>query len=98
MADTADRIIDLHAHGQTNRANEFQARDGVTTALELESRVPDVAASREIDLATWTVLTTSLYPGASPPSVVAVWDYCRARRLDVFRKPVHLVPMPVTTF
>jgi len=32
----APGFIDLHAHGQTNRANEFQARDGVTTALELE--------------------------------------------------------------
>ncbi len=40
----APGFIDLHAHGQTNRANEFQARDGVTTALELESGVPDVAA------------------------------------------------------
>ena len=29
-------FIDLHAHGQTNEANEFQAHDGVTTALELE--------------------------------------------------------------
>ena len=40
----APGFIDLHAHGQTNRANEFQARDGVTTALEMESGVPDVAA------------------------------------------------------
>jgi len=30
-------VIDLHAHGQTNEANEFQAHDGVTTALELEA-------------------------------------------------------------
>ena len=37
-------FIDLHAHGQTNRANEFQARDGVTTALELESGVGKPAA------------------------------------------------------
>jgi Amidohydrolase family len=29
-------FIDLHAHGQNNIANDFQARDGVTTALELE--------------------------------------------------------------
>ena len=36
----APGFIDLHAHGQTNRANEFQARDGVTTALELESGSP----------------------------------------------------------
>ncbi len=33
----APGFIDPHAHGQTNRANEFQAHDGVTTALELES-------------------------------------------------------------
>ncbi len=37
----APGFIDLHAHGQTHRANEFQARDGVTTALELESGVAD---------------------------------------------------------
>ncbi len=36
-------FIDLHSHGQSARANEFQAMDGVTTALELESGVPDVA-------------------------------------------------------
>ncbi|MBM3787473.1 MAG: amidohydrolase family protein [Acidobacteria bacterium] len=29
-------FIDLHSHGLTNAANEFQAHDGVTTALELE--------------------------------------------------------------
>ncbi len=37
-------FIDLHAHGQTNRANEFQARDGVTTALEMESGVGRLTA------------------------------------------------------
>ena len=40
----APGFIDLHAHGQTNRANEFQARDGVTTALEMESGVASPAA------------------------------------------------------
>lgn len=40
----APGFVDLHAHGQTNRANEFQARDGVTTALELEGGVADVGA------------------------------------------------------
>ena len=36
-------FIDLHAHGQSARANEFQAHDGVTAALELESGFPLVA-------------------------------------------------------
>lgn len=43
----APGFIDLHAHGQTNRANEFQARDGVTTALEMESGVGDLTAYLE---------------------------------------------------
>ena len=40
----APGFIDLHAHGQTNSANEYQAHDGVTTALELEVGVPSVGA------------------------------------------------------
>ncbi|MEO0425412.1 MAG: amidohydrolase family protein [Pseudomonadota bacterium] len=46
----APGFIDLHAHGQTNAANEYQARDGVTTALELEGGAPFLRqwlASRE---------------------------------------------------
>lgn len=38
----APGFIDLHAHGQTNQSNEYQAHDGVTTALELEVGVPSV--------------------------------------------------------
>ena len=40
----APGFVDLHAHGQSYRANEFQAHDGVTTALELEAGVPFVSA------------------------------------------------------
>ena len=38
----APGFIDLHAHGRRARANEFQAMDGVTTALELETGVIDM--------------------------------------------------------
>ncbi len=38
----APGFVDLHAHGQCARSNEFQAMDGVTTALELELGVPDI--------------------------------------------------------
>ena len=38
----APGFIDLHAHGQSPESNEYQAHDGVTTALELEVGVPEV--------------------------------------------------------
>jgi predicted amidohydrolase YtcJ len=39
----APGFIDLHAHGQDGISNQFQAADGVTTALELEIGVYPVA-------------------------------------------------------
>jgi N-acyl-D-aspartate/D-glutamate deacylase len=38
----APGFIDLHEHGQEPRNYEFQARDGVTTSLELEAGTADV--------------------------------------------------------
>ena len=40
----APGFIDLHAHGQTTGDMQIQARDGVTTALDLEVGVYPVAA------------------------------------------------------
>jgi len=40
----APGFIDLHAHGQTNKENEYQAFDGVTTALELEVGVDTLSS------------------------------------------------------
>jgi phage recombination protein Bet len=41
----------------------------------------------------WRVLC-DLYPSAETPEViVAVVEYCAARKLDPLRKPVHIVPM-----
>ena len=37
-------FIDLHAHGQTPETYRYQARDGVTTAFELEVGSGDIAA------------------------------------------------------
>ena len=35
-------FIDLHSHGINNISNEYQAHDGVTTALELEAGLPAI--------------------------------------------------------
>lgn len=43
------------------------------------------------------VLKNSLYPGAKDESIKMVMSYCQAARLDPMQKPVHIVPMLVST-
>ena len=43
----APGFIDLHSHGQTPENYRLKARDGVTTALELEIGVSPVTPSRK---------------------------------------------------
>ena len=52
-------------------------------------------AERGIPDTTWNTLAKTLYPDASMNSVLMVWDYCSARKLDPLKKPVHIVPMRV---
>lgn len=53
------------------------------------------AASRGLDESTWNALSSTIYPGSKPESILMAVDYCRARKLDIMLKPVHLVPMQV---
>lgn len=50
---------------------------------------------RGIDESTWGALCNTIYPGANPDSILMAVDYCKARKLDIMLKPVHLVPMQV---
>ncbi len=57
--------------------------------------LPAPVARRGISEAQWRTLMNNLYPGAAAESVVMVWDYCAARKLDPLKKPCHIVPMQV---
>lgn len=47
-----------------------------------------------IDRGQWTALVESVFPTAkSPEAVIMALSYCSARKLDIFKKPVHIVPM-----
>jgi phage recombination protein Bet len=59
-------------------------------AMSAANSIPALAMS-EAELA--GVLQSSLYPGASMPSIKMVISYCRAALLDPMQKPVHIVPM-----
>lgn len=52
-----------------------------------------LTTSAEHQAAIRTALKTSLYPGASDPSIDMVLAYCTAAGLDPMQKPVHIVPM-----
>ena len=42
----------------------------------------------------WKVLTEVTFPTAkTAEAIVMALDYCKARKLDIFKKPVHVVPM-----
>lgn len=68
------------------------------TALALQpSRLPMSKAIAEefgIDAPTWRVLVDQTFPAARTiEAVLMALSYCRARNLDIFKKPVHIVPM-----
>ncbi len=47
-----------------------------------------------IDKGQWNVLTEAIFPNAqTPDSIALVLNYCKANKLDVFKKCVHIVPI-----
>lgn len=47
-----------------------------------------------IDAASWRALTDAVFPSASTTdAVILALSYCKARKLDPFKKPVQIVPM-----
>jgi phage recombination protein Bet len=66
-------------------------RKPASSSVALDPRVVE----RGISPAQWRTLCKSLYPGANELSVLMVWDYCLARRLDPLKKPCHIVPIEV---
>lgn len=55
---------------------------------------PVALEKRGIQAHHWAVLVETVWPAAeSTRAVVAALDYCHARGLDPFKRPVHIVPM-----
>ena len=59
----------------------------------IQARLP-MPANASIEPGVWRVLCESIFPSAtSPQSIIMALDYCKARKLDILKKPVHIVPM-----
>ena len=62
-------------------------------AMTTQSRLP-VPTGTSVSPEQWRVLTEAIFPNAkTAEAIVLALDYCRARKLDVFKRPVHIVPM-----
>lgn len=70
-------------------------KESTALATAKAPELPEQVTRRGISDAQWRTLSNNLFPGANPNSVLMVWDYCIARRLDPMKKPCHIVPMEV---
>ncbi len=56
--------------------------------------VPELLDSFAIDNVGWKVLVDTIFPNAtSAESIIMALAYCRKRNLDIYKRPVHIVPM-----
>jgi phage recombination protein Bet len=69
----------------------------MNAVIKAEPGLPAPVARRGITEAQWRTMMNNLFPGAKAESVIMVWDYCAARKLDPLKKPCHIVPMQVRT-
>lgn len=67
------------------------------SALQKAQPQENALVTAEHAAAVRTALKNSLYPGASDASVDLVLAYCKAGGYDPMTKPVHIVPMKVST-
>lgn len=82
---------------QTRRQTEQAPQQQNQVASIEPSRLPIshlIAKEFEIGPAEWRVLVDQIFPAAkSVEAIMMALAYCRKRNLDIFKKPVHIVPM-----
>lgn len=78
-----------------SRTNTAQRAPATAVTAPPAADLPEPVARRGLNEAQWRTLKGSLFPGASNDSILMAVDYCKARQLDVMKKPCHIVPMNV---
>lgn len=83
-------------NAQTKTDDQLDAKPLAVTEMRGPTGIvaPEFAkalAARGMSETDGRVLQESIFPGAKPRSIILGVDYCRARKLDVFKKPIHIV-------
>jgi phage recombination protein Bet len=84
------------ARTQTTNKKAAAAPAQPVQALQ-PTRMPlsrQLAEEFDINALQWRVLVDQIFPSAQTvEAVMMALEYCKARSLDIFKKPVHIVPM-----
>jgi phage recombination protein Bet len=67
----------------------------MNAVAQIENQLGLLLKDYDVDQSMWSALTSSIFPGAKPESIVMAVEYCKARNLDIMKKPCHIVPMNV---
>ena len=67
----------------------------MNAVAQVESQLGLSLKDYDVDQSMWSALTSSIFPGAKPESIVMAVEYAKARNLDIMKKPCHIVPMHV---
>lgn len=74
--------------------NNNQNLAALMPATSIE-QMPMILRDAGIDMPTYYALENA-FPGALPASQLMAYHYCMARKLDILKKPVHIMSMQVT--
>lgn len=64
-------------------------------AISIHKQSQNALEKIGVDADTYLTLKSSIFPGAKDESIAMAISYCRAAKLDIMQKPVHIVPMSV---
>ncbi len=89
-------MTDTHSATPSREAPAPAANGRAVVSLSA-GRFPWVSEFQDrygVDKAQWRALIDAVFPNAKTlDSVILALSYCKARGLDVFKRPVHIVPM-----
>lgn len=67
----------------------------MTQETQIEPTAPSLAEKLGISESQAIALKNSTFPGAKDESIELAWHYCKSRKLDIMKKPCHIVGMSV---
>lgn len=93
MSDYADSDFDIDGPPNNDSPYVPMRTETGSALVHVGARLP-MPQDAGVDAVQWRVLAEATFPSARTWGAIKLaLDYCKVRKLDVFKKPVHIVPM-----